>query len=318
MKRLLCIFIIVFFTSSGSVSFSANSTIRTVAANSSDKTGVNTHQAGETWTEPMTGMEFVWVPAGCFQMGTPKGGAFNYAQKEELKNNNIFVAMLKVVSVLLPVGCSSLRTSIPQDFDKYTQDERPVHKVCLDGFWIGKYEVTQEQWIKIMGKNPSFFPKGNDYPVEQVSWDDITEFTNRFNKKAGVTLSLPTEAQWEYAARSGGKNEIYPGSNDVRKVAWYYENSGGRPHKVGTKLANGLGIYDMSGNLREWCKDMYAKDAYSKHSRNNPLYLSDKESRVIRGGSWYVNPCDTRCASRGWDWKPHRNSDVGFRLVREQ
>jgi formylglycine-generating enzyme required for sulfatase activity len=223
-----------------------------------------------------------------------------------------------VASVFLPVGCSSLKTSIPDDFDKYTEDERPVHEVCLDGFWIGRYEVTQEQWLKIMGKNPSYFPMGKDFPVEQVSWDDITLFITTLYKKTGVRLVLPTEAQWEYAARSGGKDEVYSGSNDVRKVAWYYGNSGGKSHKVGTKSANGLGVYDMSGNLREWCRDMYAQDAYGKHSRKNPMYVSDKVSRVIRGGSWYVNPCDSRCASRGWDWKSHHNSDVGFRLVREQ
>lgn len=280
------------------------------------------HHAGEVWTEPLTGMEFVWVPGGCFQMGTPEGGSFNTAgvQKTEVLDENFFVSILKMASVIFPAGCTSMKTSAPADFDRYTIDERPVHKVCLNGFWIGKYEVTQGQWIKVMGNNPSYFKPGNDYPVEQISWDDTFQFIDRLNHKTDVVFSLPTEAQWEYAARSGGKNEIYSGSDHARGVAWYFENSANRTHKVGTKLANGLGIHDMSGNLREWCKDMYAKNAYSNHSLHNPMYVSEdkkrKFSRAIRGGSYYLNSCDVRCASRTWSWRDHNEVDVGFRLIR--
>lgn len=281
------------------------------------------HQAGEVWIEPWTGMEFVWVPGGCFQMGTPKGGSFKTVglQDAEALNANFFVSIFKIASAFLPAGCSSMRTSIPGNFDQYTMDERPVHKVCLSGFWIGKYEVTQGQWTKVMGNNPSYFKSGNDYPVEQVSWDNAFQFIERLNNKTGAVFSLPTEAQWEYAAGCGGKNEIYSGSNHVGQVAWYFDNSENKTHKVGTKLANGLGIYDMSGNLREWCKDMYAKDAYSHHSLHNPVYISDhkkrKFSRVIRGGSYYLNSCDVRCNSRTWSWRDHNEVDVGFRLIRK-
>lgn len=280
------------------------------------------HQAGEVWIEPWTGMEFVWVPGGCFQMGTPEGGSFTTVgvQEAEALDGNFFVSILKMASVFFPAGCTSMGTSIPADFDQYTMDERPAHKVCLNGFWIGKHEVTQGQWGKVLGNNPSYFKSGNDYPVEQVSWDDIFQFIDSLNNKTDVVFSLPTEAQWEYAARSGGKNEIYSGSNNASEVAWYFENSENKTHKVGTKLANGFGIHDMSGNLREWCRDMYAKDAYSNHSLHNPMYVSEhkkrKFSRAIRGGSYYLNSCDVRCASRTWSWRDHNEVDVGFRLIR--
>jgi len=141
------------------------------------------HQAGEVWIEPWTGMEFVWVPGGCFQMGTPKGGSFHTVEIQETEplNGNFLVSILKIASVFSQVGCTSMRTSIPSDFDQYTKDERPVHKVCLSGFWIGKYEVTQGQWIKVLNKNPSYFKPGNDYPVEQISWDDTFQFINSLN-----------------------------------------------------------------------------------------------------------------------------------------
>jgi len=283
------------------------------------KAGSSHNQAGDLWIEPSTGMEFVWVPGGCFQMGTPEGGTFSYAHNKELSfaDDNVFITILKGAVAFLPVGCSSaMRTSVPQDFNLYTKDERPVHKVCLDGYWVGKYEVTQGQWMKVMGNNPSYFKLGDDYPVEQVSWDDIMEFIKKINNGSSMTFSLPTEAQWEYAARSGGQNETFSGSNNVDEVAWYYESSGGKTHQVGTKATNGLGIFDMSGNVREWCMDRYDRDAYSKHTLQNPKFESKDESRVVRGGSWFMNPCDLRCASRGWDWASHPNTDVGFRLVR--
>ncbi len=321
MHRLALLTIICLLTVSGpTICFSGEKNPGVVDSIMYDKAESAINQAGDIWTEPLTGMEFIWVPGGCFQMGTPEGGTFSNAAgiKSRLLDDTVFVSILKAVAAIFPVGCvSTNRTSVPKDFNKYTENERPAHKVCLDGFWAGKYEVTQGQWIKIMGSNPSYFKSGDNYPVEQISWNDIIEFLKKINDISGMTFSLPTEAQWEYAARSGGKNETFSGSNNVDRVAWYYSNSGGKTHQVGTKAANGLGIFDMSGNLREWCGDQYHCDAYSKHSINNPIYEFEQESRVIRGGSWYLNPCDVRCASRGWDWAPHPNTDVGFRIVRE-
>jgi formylglycine-generating enzyme required for sulfatase activity len=226
------------------------------------------YTAGDVWTDPATGMEFVFVPGGCFQMGSNSGYS----------------------------------------------DEKPVHEVCLNGYWIGKYEVTQGQWQKIMGSNPSKFKSGKDYPVETVSGDDAQQYISKLKQLSGNSFSLPTEAQWEYAARSGGKNQTYAGGNDVDRVAWYGSNSGSKTHRVGTKASNGLGIYDMSGNVWEWCEDVYDKNAYSKHSRNNPLVASGSNSRVSRGGSWSCTPGSVRAAIRNRNPADYRYDYLGFRL----
>ncbi len=196
-------------------------------------------------------------------------------------------------------------------------DEKPVHKVALSGFWMGKYEVTQGQWQQIMGNNPSGFKKGNEFPVERVSWKDANAFIKKLNNRAGHTFTLPSEAQWEYAARSGGKNQKYSGGDDVNRFAWYNKNSSNSTHKVGTKMSNDLGIHDMSGNVWEWCQDIYAKDAYKKHSSNNPIYAQSGSRRVYRGGSWgsYL-PADVRCANRDGNTPDYRNDYLGFRLLR--
>ena len=157
--------------------------------------------------------------------------------------------------------------------------------MTVGGFWIGKYTVTQGQWQKVMGNNPSGFKKGDNYPVETVSWDDAKEFIRKLNGKSGYTFRLPTEAEWEYAARSGGKAEKYAGGNDIDAVAWYVANSGRSTHPVGTKAPNGLGIYDMSGNVWQWCEDKYDAEAYKKHQRNNPISSSGGSLKVLRGGS---------------------------------
>ncbi len=142
-----------------------------------------------------------------------------------------------------PVGCVNTRQyrsaavtlTSAEIFNMATKDERPVHEVCLDGFWIGKYEVTQRQWQAVMGNNPSRFKYGNDFPVEQVSWNDAKQFVNRLNNKTGFQFALPTEAQWEYTARSGGRKENYAGGDEVHNVAWYRSNSDGKTHRVGNK-----------------------------------------------------------------------------------
>jgi len=196
-----------------------------------------------------------------------------------------------------------------------SSNEKPVHKVHLDGFWMGKYEVTQGQWQKIMGTNPSSFKSGDNYPVERVSWKDAQAFIQKLSSPSGKRFSLPTEAQWEYAARSGGKAERYSGGSNLDRVAWHDGNSGNKTHPVASKLANGLGIYDMSGNVWEWCKDVYDENAYGNHSRNNPVSTSGSSGRVLRGGGWFNSPGGCRAARRyGYD-PSRRRSYYGFRLV---
>ena len=164
-------------------------------------------------------------------------------------------------------------------------DEKPVHEACVNDFAIGKYEVTQGEYKRIMGNNPSAFSScGDNCPVEKVSWNDAQDFIRKLNSQSGRSYRLPTEAEWEYAARSGGKREKYSGGDNVDAVAWYSGNSGSKTHPVGQKQANGLGIFDMSGNVWEWVSDWFA--TYSNGRQQDPQGPSSGSIRVHRGGSW--------------------------------
>lgn len=199
--------------------------------------------------------------------------------------------------------------------------ETPVHEVCVDDFYMGKYEVTHGQWKKIMGSNPSpdnGCRKDPDdlEPVDCITWNDIQEFIRRLNKENnGSKYRLPTEAEWEYAARSGGKNERYSGGNDLDSVSWHNANSGEKTHPVGTKAPNGLGIYDMSGNVWESTSDWFASDYYKYSPRNNPKGPSSGESHVMRGGCSSGFQGNQRTSRRGSQPPDQYNSD-GFRLLR--
>ena len=195
-------------------------------------------------------------------------------------------------------------------------DEQPVHEVCVDDYYIGKYEVTQGQWKEIMGSNSSFFSNcGDNCPVEQVSWDEVQEYIRKLNQKTGKSYRLPTEAEWEYACRSGGKKEKYCGGSDAGSVAWNRDNSLKTTHPVGEKRANGLGIYDMSGNVWEWVNDWHDKDYYKNSPRNNPKGSASGDCRVLRGGSWYSGPDSMRSSSRSRLAPSYRNTNVGFRVA---
>ncbi|MBR7028214.1 MAG: SUMF1/EgtB/PvdO family nonheme iron enzyme, partial [Bacteroidaceae bacterium] len=169
-------------------------------------------------------------------------------------------------------------------------DEKPQHEVTLSNYYIGETEVTQELWETVMGSNPSEF-KGPKLPVENVSWDDCQTFIGKLNAQTGKTFRLPTEAEWEYAARGGKKSKgyTYSGSNTIGNVAWYDGNSGGTTHEVSTKQANELGIYDMSGNVLEWCQDWYGATYYENSSTTAPQGPASGTYRVLRGGSWYYS-----------------------------
>ncbi len=202
--------------------------------------------------------------------------------------------------------------------------EKTAHQVTLSSYWIGETEVTQELWEAVMGSNPSRF-KGSERPVEQVSWDDCQEFIRKLNSATGKTFRLPTEAEWEYAARGGSESKgyKYSGSNDINAVAWYIENSYDKDnsspdygtHDVATKLSNELGLFDMSGNVYEWCSDWYGKDYYANSPQTNPKGPESGQTRVFRGGSWYNIERNCRSSHRIYSTPSNRLNDLGLRLA---
>ena len=222
--------------------------------------------------------------------------------------NGISIEMVKVEAGSFDMGATS-------EMENPYEDEKPVHRVTLtNNYYVGKYEVTQALWQAVMGSNPSKF-KGADLPVEQVSWNDCQDFVSKLNAMTGKRFRLPTEAEWEYAARGGKKSRgyQYSGSNTLGDVAWYGDNSGSKTHAVGTKQPNELGIYDMTGNVWEWCQDWY--DSYSSSPQTNPTGAASGSYRVYRGGSWYVSAglCRTSCRNNGAPGI--RSIILGLRLV---
>lgn len=233
------------------------------------------------------GMEFVYVPAGTFIMGSPDG-----------------------------------------EGDK---DEHPAHKVTVDGFWMGRCEVTQRQYKTVTGNNPARFKGRPDNPVEQVSWFDARDFCDSFGDMNGVTARLPFEAEWEYAARGGSAARYYWGDSAEPGVAGRYavydnnsyamgeKNPAYGTHKTGTKVRNGFGLYDMSGNVFEFCRDWYddpgKKNYYAKSPEKNPNGVLNGTTRVLRGGSWNSDAGVLRSANRSFA-APHNVSEYnGFRVV---
>ena len=194
-------------------------------------------------------------------------------------------------------------------------DEKPVHSVTLSAFNIGKYEVTQAQWKAVMGNNPSNFTGCDDCSVENVSWNDVQQYISKLNSQTGKNYRLPTEAEWEFSARGGksSKGYTYSGSNDLNSVAWNTDNSGSKTHAVGGKQANELGIYDMSGNVWEWCSDWHG--TYNSYSETNPTGASLGQARVLRGGSWNRDAYNCRTAIRIRSGPDYRYVSDGFRLV---
>ncbi|KAA0888978.1 formylglycine-generating enzyme family protein [Oryzomonas rubra] len=210
----------------------------------------------------------------------------------------------------VPGGCF-LMGDVLDIGDSY---ERPVHEVCLKELRIGTYEVTQAQWQRVMGDNPSRFKSCGQYcPVENVSYSDVQGFIEKLNAQSGRNYRLPTEAEWEYACRGGGKPEKFCGGADVEDVAWYAANSFSSPQPVGQKRPNGLGIYDMSGNVWEWVQDyMYN---YLPNKADNPTGPSAGTFHIVRGGAWDVTADATRSSYRNYVASESRKSDLGFRLV---
>jgi formylglycine-generating enzyme required for sulfatase activity len=198
--------------------------------------------------------------------------------------------------------------------------EKPVHQVKLNDFYIGKYPVTQEQWQAVMGKKPSHF-QGERRPVEKISWNDTQEFFETLKHVTEKGFRLPTEAEWEFAARGGiySQGYTYAGSDRLKQVGWYDENSNNQTHEVGQLLANELGLHDMSGNVWEWCRDWYNNEYYDEcHKRSvveNPQGPDSGADRVLRGGSWILNPVGCRSLYRRHFGPLYRGRSIGFRLV---
>ena len=218
------------------------------------------------------------------------------------------IEMAHVRGGTLLMGCMSEHKDDCYDY------EEPEHTETLGDFYIGKYEVTQAQWKAVMGNNPSGF-KGDDLPVENVSWNDAQEFIKKLNAATGKAYRLPTAAEWEYAARGGGQSRKYnySGGNSVEDVAWYEGNSGSKTHPVGTKSANELGIHDMSGNVWEWMSDIYGNIDGAPNANSADR---DKDMpRIIRGGGWGSYARGVRVSNYFNNGPGNRYNILGFRLA---
>lgn len=225
-------------------------------------------------------MEMVWVEGGSFTMGsnaTPKGVKLTYALA------------------------------------------RPEHRVTVDGYFIGRYEVTQGLWQAVMGENPSKFKGSANLPVESVSWTEAQEFAMRLSQMTGRRFRLPSEAEWEYAARGGSKSQRNPyagcNRNQLDNHGWYCVNSDGATHAVGQLQPNELGLYDMSGNVAEWCQDWV--EAYTPEEQTNPRGPRQGENRVLRGGHYNSTSAACTVYDRGWYLPSGKYELYGLRLVME-
>ena len=195
-------------------------------------------------------------------------------------------------------------------------DEAPAHRVTTNNFYMGRYEVMQRQWQDVMGMNPSKNNSCNTCPVENVSWNDVQEFLTKLNQRTGKKYRLPTEAEWEYAAGGGkaGKGNEYSGGSKPEDVAWFKATSDDKTHPVGKKKPNELGIYDMSGNVWEWCSDFYDKNYYVSSQQNDPRGPQNTNTHVIRGGSWEGSATNVRVKKRGRSLPEEKSSYYGFRI----
>ncbi|MFO8021481.1 MAG: formylglycine-generating enzyme family protein [Perlabentimonas sp.] len=200
-------------------------------------------------------------------------------------------------------------------FGDGNKEEKPVHPVTLSDYYIGKFEVTQSQWKAIMGNNPSHFSGCDECPVERVSWQDVQDFISALNELTGKKYRLPTEAEWEYAAK-GGKNSReyrYSGGNNINFVSWFAGNSGNKTHPVGQHKPNELGLYDMSGNVWEWTNDWFSR--FTDSPKTDPKGPDEGDFRIVKGGSWYGYVGGSRPPCRGSDDPGNRRSYIGFRLA---
>ena len=252
---------------------------------------------------------------------SPRGGSIQRGQNFTETAFGINMQMVYVEGGTFTMGCTGDQGGDCED------NESPNRMTTVSSFYMGMFEVTQSQWEKVMGTsihqqrnkaNPAWSLRGtgSDYPMYYVSWEEAKEFCARLSRQTGRNYSLPTEAEWEYAARGGSKNEgtKYSGGRNINDVAWYRDNSNESTHICGTKRPNALGLYDMSGNVWEWCEDWYGKQ-YLQYDNNNPKGDSTGTRRVLRGGGWSQKTGACRVANRGNNSPTSRYSNDGFRVV---
>jgi len=272
----------------------------------------------------------------------------------QMMKNKVLIKTIAVIILLLPVsaladggidvggrhstsmvfikgGCFDMG----DQFGDGEDNEKPVHEVCVDDFYLGEHEVTQKEWKDVMGSNPSHFNYCcGDFPVETVSWNDVQQYIRKLNDKTGMRYRLPTEAEWEYAAREGGRLVRFgtgkdtigpdeaniPTSSNPRSKEPYVRSGVYRKKTVPVKSfpPNSLGLYDMSGNVWEWVQDWYDEDYYRNSPKNNPTGPESGEYRVLRGGSWYILPFDMRAAFRYWGRRGIREVTFGFRVAQDK
>ena len=268
--------------------------------------GAGTGEFNSTLTNLSPGTNYYLRAYATNSVGTAYGNSISFKTLDFEEPDMIFVKG----------GTFTMGATSEQGSDAFS-DEKPTHSVTLSDFYIGEYEVAQAQWEAVMGNNPSYFTGDPDYPVEGVSWNDVQEYITKLNQLTGKSYRLPTEAEWEYAARGGAESKgyKYSGSDTLSNVAWYYDNDNSKTHPVGTKNPNELGIYDMSGNVWEWCNDWYASDYYNNSPQTNPQGPSLGSTRVFRGGGRgnYARYC--RVSNRGDGQADYRFFNLGFRLV---
>jgi formylglycine-generating enzyme required for sulfatase activity len=241
------------------------------------------------WREPLTGIEFVKLPKGCYQMGNKQ-------------------------SVAMPRQFEGLPTSF---VDLRFIDELPQHEVCVDSFWIGRTELRADQWATLMGGKA----ERPDAPAADISWEQAQTFAARLTERSGgkVRFRLPTEAEWEYACRAGAAEELVAERAELQGVAWYGVEPDGLKQEtqpVGQLQPNAFGLYDMLGNVWEWTLDAYSASAYRQHGLFNPVIRNASASRVIRGASYRSQPVHVRCAKRGHYPAQESMGTIGLRLVR--
>ncbi len=230
-----------------------------------------------------------------------------------MKNTLILISIL-LISTFATAQSFDIETVLVKGgkFNTGSNEMKSSNQITIDDFYMGKYEITQAQWREVMGNNPSYFKDCDSCPVERVSAEDVNKFIETLCKKTGKKYRLPSEAEWEYAARGGvlkpQKSTKYAGSNDIDDVAWYDSNSGGKTHQVGTKKPNELGIYDMSGNVYEWCRNEI------KNQQGETIGYSS----VLRGGSCAVNSNFCKISFRSDFSLGIKYFNYGFRIVLEK